>query len=614
MARFVGVDGEGWTIDGEHRYVLIAASTGEWAFDPKGLSTVRCFEFLLELPKKTVKCGFGFNYDINMMLRDVDLEPLIKLWKEGACRWKSYYLEWTPNKSFMVKSRGRVAKVYDVFGFFQSSFVKALEKWNFDVPKGVEDMKQERSKFDPSIKRTIIDYCLEECRLTSLLMDELEHALNEVDLSISNWIGAGAIASALMQRNQVRDHHQYDAVWPGVEPAILSAYFGGRVELFRQGEFPRVWDYDISSAYPSIAIGLPSLKDASWQWVPHYDPSLEWCIWDCAWNLPDSFLCPFPVRVKGSIYYPRNGRGWYHSSEVAIAQKLCGGDIKVMGGWQLQPRCDELPFSFIPRTYDHRRELKREKHAGEKVLKLGLNSIYGKLAQGAGFQGKPPLFQSFFWAGAITAGTRAKVLEVAMQSLDDLIMIATDGIFFKRDPAVPLKDGLGGLELTTMDDMFVAQAGVYQAAVDGEVYARSRGFFSREIDFDDLRRGFKERGITYEGSYESERFLGLGSSLMSRRTQLWRQWNRSDRALALHPSRKFVADYTPSTEVKLLPPMFQDAPHSEPYTPKLGFATLTDTELDELMAYIEGKDTDFHEGIEGELRHTEGTEQPARDY
>lgn len=601
MPKFIGVDGEAFT-DDEHRYVLLAASTGQFAFDPKGLSTVRCFEFLLEMPRKAVKCGFGFNYDVNMMLRDVPLEKLIKLWKEGSCKWKSYYIEWIPAKSFFVKSYGRSCKVYDVFGFFQSGFVKALEKWHIPVPEDVEAMKAERASFDAAMKKRIIEYCFKECRSLATLMDELENALNEVDLSITNWIGAGAIASALMGRNGVKDHHEYDAVWPEVEPAILSAYFGGHVELFRQGVFEQVWDYDVSSAYPSIAIGLPSLTDASWQWVDHYDPELEWCIWDCQWNLVDSFLSPFPVRVKGAIYYPGNGRGWYHSTEVRAAQKLTDSGIDVHGGWQLQPASDNRPFSFIPTTYAHRAELKREKHAGEKVLKLGLNSIYGKLAQGAGYHGKPPLFQSFFWAGAITAGTRARVLEIASTAIDDLIMVATDGIFFKRDPEIELTPGLGGLELTLMKDMFVAQAGVYQATVDGddgpEVYARSRGFFTTEIDFDDLRKGFDDHGIIYTGEYlpKKGRFCGLGSCLCQGNPDKWRTWYRSERKLGLHPARKFVKDYDSRSVVELWPPVFDEVKVSEQYVPKQGFSTLTD------------------EALEGLLEYIQGTEQPMRDY
>lgn len=592
MAQFIAVDGEGWTVGDEHRYVLLAASTGQWAFDEQGLSTVRCFEFLLELPKKTVKVGFGLNYDVNMMLRDVPIECLIRLWKEGKCRWKSYYLEWIPSKSFFIKSRGRAVKLYDVFGFFQSSFVKALEKWGQDVPEDMEQMKKERSSFDRAMKRLIIDYCLDECRSLVTLMDQLEHALNEVGLPIGNWIGAGAIASALMKRHGVKDWHQYDAEWPEIEPAIMCAYFGGRVELFRQGVFPRVWDYDISSAYPSVAITLPALTKGDWQPIARYDPSLEYCIWDCEWNLPDAFLAPFPVRLKGQIHYPRNGRGWYHSAEVRAAQKLTMNGINVHSGWQFQPTTDHKPFAFIPETYADRANLKREKHAGEKVLKLGLNSIYGKLAQGAGYQGKPPLFQSFFWAGMITAGTRARVLEIAAAAPSDLVMIATDGIFFKADPSIPTTDGLGGLELSVMEDMFVAQAGVYQATVDedGErkTIGKARGFFTREIDFDNLREGYAKHGIGYCGEYESERFVGLGSAMIQGHMDRWRSWPKTIRKMTLHPSRKFIDDYTPGDAVELHPPMFNDPQPSEIYTPKPGFATLSDSELEGLLEYIQG--------------------------
>jgi hypothetical protein len=605
MTRFIGIDGEGWTVnkgkpDEEHRYVLLAASTGQWAFNEKGLSTVRCFEFLLELPRKTVKCGFGFNYDVNMILRDVPMKQLIKLWKEGACKWKSYYIEWIPAKSLMIKSNGRAIKIYDVFGFFQASFIKSLKKWGLEVPSDMEQMKADRSQFDAAMKRLIIDYCLDECRLLAALMKDLERALLDTDLKVRNWIGAGAIASSLMQKHKVQEHHSYDDEWPDQKQAILTAYYGGRVELFRAGVFDHVWDYDVSSAYPSIAVGLPSLKDGDWSWRDQYDPSLEYCIWDCEWNLPDAFLCPFPVRLKGQIQYPRNGCGWYHAAEVRAAMSLTGGEIFIKGGWNFQPSSDDKPFSFIPTTYDYRRELKARNHAGEKVLKLGLNSIYGKLAQGAGYQDKPPMFQSFFWAGMITAGTRARVLETAMHAPDDLIMVATDGIFFKSDPHIPETGGLGGLELKTMEDMFVAQAGVYQATVEGddgpETMGRSRGFFTREIDFDDLRKGFSDVGISYEGRYQSERFAGLGSCLCQGNPQKWRHWIASERSLGLHPNRKFVKDYSLDTIYELIPPIHNDVPVSETYTPKAGFGTLTDSELEGLLEYIQG------------------TEQPLRSY
>src|SRR3954447_23558236 len=107
VTDFIAVDGESFTENGEHRYVLLAASDGRYQFDSKGLSTVRCFETLLGLTKKHIIVAFGWNYDVNMILRDLDNESLIRLWKLGWVQWNGYRIEWIPNKIFTVSSNKR---------------------------------------------------------------------------------------------------------------------------------------------------------------------------------------------------------------------------------------------------------------------------------------------------------------------------------------------------------------------------------------------------------------------------------------------------------------------------------------------------------------------------
>ena len=188
-------------------------------------------------------------------------------------------------------------------------------------------------------------------------------------------------------------------------------------------------------------------------------------------------------------------------------------------------------------------------------------------------------------------------MELAAMAPDDLVMVATDGIFFRRPIDVPLSDELGGLELTEMRDVFVAQPGVYSATVDGETFGRSRGFFSREIDFDQLRLGFQTTGPNYTGKYESTRFIGIGSALLSKDTKGWRKWKTSERKLSLYPSRKFLEDETGSTNpVRHYPPYCDPAVISAPYRARAASAPITD---DEIAAF---------------LGYTQGTEQPLRDY
>jgi hypothetical protein len=62
----------------------------------------------------------------------------------------------------------------------------------------------------------------------------------------------------------------------------------------------------------------------------------------------------------------------------------------------------------------------------EKVLKLGLNSIYGKTAQSKGMRvtrgsdgvtrAMPPRLSNMFYAAAVTAGTRAMLLDAQSSS------------------------------------------------------------------------------------------------------------------------------------------------------------------------------------------------------
>jgi len=601
VKRFIAVDGESLTEGDDHKYVLLAASTTDYIYDANGLPTATCLDFLLSLPKDAIHVAFGWNYDVNMILRDVPIQSLVRLWKSGEVEWNGYKLEWIPAKWFVVKRGKQRRKICETFGFFQSSFVNALRKWGIEPLDDIEAMKQERGAFDAAMKDRIINYCVSECAQLVELMDELELALDAVNLRLRSWVGAGSIASALMLREGIKTYIEPDTTYgKGVYDAIRGSYFGGRSELFLQGSFSTLWDYDIVSAYPSYAQYLPSLVSGEWT------PTKQYCdhpnsLWLVNWNLsPDIVVSPFPVRpsqTKTDIYYPFAGRGWYHGVEVEAAREMYGEDIHIERGYTFTPGNDLRPFDFIPELFAYRRELKDAGHGGEKVIKLGLNSLYGKLAQGVGFGGKRPPFQSYYWAGLITASTRARVLRLAAQAPDDLVMVATDGIFFRRPIDVELSNQLGGLELSIMHDVFVAQPGVYSATVDGETFGRSRGFFSREIDFDALRLGFQTAGPHYTGKYESTRFVGIGSALLTKSLNDWRTWRTSERKLSLYPSRKFIENDAGSTNpVRHTPPYCDPDLISAPYRPRAAQEPITDSEIATFLGY------------------TQGTEQPLRDY
>lgn len=610
LRPFLAIDGESVDVAGEHRYIVMTSSSGDTATDEAGLSTRACLEFLIRQardPAKPILVAFGWNYDVNMILRDLDREQLEALWTTGIVELDYpdavIELEWIPSKLFSVFAEHKAtglranAKVYDVFGFFQSSFVNALKSWGLGEDLDfIAAMKEKRGEFDPAELAEITRYSIEECERLVEMMNAVRDALHAVELRPRTWLGAGAIASTLLSRENV-DEHLGEQGSPALSEAIMRAYFGGRTEVFRQGVFATAVAWDINSAYPAAALELPSMI-GRWKRARDYDPSAEFAIWRCSWNVPEAFIAPFPFRDKRSIFYPTQGEGYYHASELAAARLLYGERIVVTSGYIFEPADPEArPFAFLAEQYDYRQELKAAGHPGEKVLKLGINSVYGKLAQGNSRDGRRPRFQSYYWAGKITADTRARALLAAAAAPEAIVAIATDGLVFGPENLAPnlgASKGLGGWERTRYRGFFVAQPGMYHAydRATNNLVKHSRGFFTKEIDFPKLKRVWLERGPLGSVECNSHRFVGLGSALMRTDFDVWRRWEDGKRRISLYSSRKDYDDLEAEPAKVLRPPGRVRAGLSDIYVPKRAVVEL---------------DPDAEEWVQG-------TEQPLRVF
>jgi hypothetical protein len=568
---FLAVDGEACEGD----YVLLCRTGSHPLADlrPGGLHTIAALEFLLQAPKGSLQVCFGLGYDVNQWLRDLPRRQLVELWERNLTYWKDYRIEWVQSKWFSVKAiDGRFAKVSEVFGFFQSSFVAALEGWGIGSPAEIKRMKAARGSFTRSEIERVTRYCEAECALLAELMDRLREASREGGVQPANWIGAGSIANALLRRHGIESHHRYDEEIASDHVAkheIRGAYYGGRVELLAQGVHRHVASADLKSAYPHAARSLPSLKASKLRKRKTFNAGRHG-IWRVRWDLRGrgsgagaSPLAPFPVRHRESIFYPLAGEGFYHTIEVATAIEL-GYPVEVRYGWVLVGKnIDVRPFDWVPDVYRARARFAAEGNAAEKMIKLGLNSVYGKLAQGEGWLGERPPFQNYFWAGYVTAATRAAVLRMAARCRGP-IMIATDGIYAAELPGRGFgrAGALGSWEVGSADRLFAAQPGVYEASTNGRTVAKSRGFFASEVDYGELRRGWETEGVDYVHHYDSTRFYGLGVALQRSDFAVWRQWRTEQRSILLLPERKLA---NPDGTLSPFPGYLE----SEPYKPKV---------------------------------------------
>lgn len=548
MSDIEAIDGE--AIDG--KYALMRSSDGRelvglthhWPhnFQPEPdlseLHTRRIFQWLANGKTMSRYCCFGVNYDANQWVKNMAEPYLKKLWENGSVFWDGWRVQWIPSKLFEAKhvAYGYGFVVDESWGYFQKRFVDALEQWQIDCPDVIEWGKAERVDFKFADLERASEYCLAECVALKELMQRVRDCSEDVGLKPRSWIGPGQLASELMRQQGVKAYHRHDKSVPGYRHAhepVRCAYFGGRVEALAQGRFDEVWTYDLSSAYPHAMLSLPNLSEAYIEPRAEYDPHAVHAIWFCRWKT-DGTLPPFPVRVSKQIWYPAAGEGFYHAAEVRAALRLFGSDIEVQGGFVLNS-VPGVPFAWVPDIYRERvRRLARGDMSGQ-MLKLALNSCYGKLAQSkssrsvSGAKGfikeSTPKWRQFWWAGEITAITRARLLEFIREAQDVPLTIATDGLVFDRRVRASITEGkLGGWEETRYTDFTLIGPGIYTAVHENKRITRSRGFFAKEVDWNLLEKAILRDGQNASYKYTSRRFIGLGAALARKDMGLWRQW------------------------------------------------------------------------------------------
>ncbi len=640
-----------------------------------GCSSEQIFDFLLSLPrqfaspdakgKAPIIISFGFSYDVGQIVKDFPYEkawevqngrpwstygkrPLkvgqvltaLELWmalraEKDLVRnlrrpvlWKDYAIHWTPGKSVTLYRLRNPDKpfrnnshnlnwierieIFDTFGFFQSSLVRAIE----DMPGAVtpEELaiikagKKERGNFKGEDIEGIKNYTTHELQalvnMMNILREGLRNAIQDKPIELTRWQGAGSVAEALIELylcggkrgvETRRELRQMLGEFEGESEDekqrldwVLRAYFGGRVDLVKQGNHQGViYEYDLSSAYPSFAVELPNMKDGRWEKV--VNPTREqvesasmvsmFHVRTHAYERDLPFYA-LPFRAKnGAIYYPPEVEGVYMRDHVIAAfrhydyfekqKRLChygvnphGPSLEIVSAWLFHPASDEKPFAWIGELFDYRASLPKKDARGQ-VVKLGINSVYGKFAQSVGKRGMPPRFVSWFFAAAITAGTQRRVVEAGLTNPDAVVMFATDGVYSTQplDVPVPEKKTLGGWEHTVAEagGVFV-QSGVYLLRYKPlkETYAdrdeenkffktRTRGFSPQHLtrvegkSYNQAVSELLSRDIPQcwergdpELHFECNVYLGLGASAVSRRT--WKRigmWKLGPRSLKL---------------------------------------------------------------------------------
>lgn len=591
LRPFLAIDGEGGGANrqGQQNYLLLGAGGGEGLQPPpletgRHLSTIECLDWICALPADPLLVGFSFGYDTTMILRDLDAERLSRLFADktmgdGQSRYTyfgDFGIEYLPKnylrvcrlRRLMLPSgpNGQIVEhwsrepdsartIYETFGFFQSSFLKALQ--TFDVGREhwetIERNKAARAGFG-RITAEIRRYNRIECELLTDLMERFRAMCHGVGIRPRQWSGAGKLAAAEHDSHATmtatdRTDRATGEVFPGVLSVVPSevmalasdAYYGGRFEVTRVGSIEGpIFEYDIGSAYPAAMLTLPCLAHAVWEPFEGKPPRGVAHVAHVTFNHPlRNHVCGLPVRKKdGRLFWPRRAQGVYWSVELDAARRI-GARLTYHGGWCYRATCDCQPFAWVRGRHEQRRALGKD--ARGYPIKLSNNSLYGKLAQRIG----SPRWGNLVWAGLITATTRAWLLDAAREAPGDVLMFATDAVFTRRPLGnVRIGDGLGEWTAERHERLFVVQPGIYWGAKRPKTRGVPVSLFTEHTDhFEATWRLWchtagRAGGPPPECGFPVPLFTGLRLAYARGKPQTAGKWTKEPRLWSFDWSRK----------------------------------------------------------------------------
>ena len=163
-----------------------------------------------------------------------------------------------------------------------------------------------------------------------------------------------------------------------------ASYFGGQLEAYKLGHIKeRVYQYDVSSLYPSVMIDKPmpchlenyEITNKSRIGMPGINPLT---------SIAEVFIVSeddtFPIRTKQGVLY-MNGCGWVTLAGPELLYAYAKGLISYSKSWATY-HCRVVFDEFVAKFWQMKLEGEKEKNLVKRTFaKLLLNSLYGKFGQ-----------------------------------------------------------------------------------------------------------------------------------------------------------------------------------------------------------------------------------------
>jgi hypothetical protein len=226
----------------------------------------------------------------------------------------------------------------------------------------------------------IEQYNMRDSEITFRFASFLQSSFNSMGCKMK--ITSASTAMDLFKRKYLNQKmHQEDLKTMENE---YKAYYGGRVEVFQRGLVKDANYYDFNSLYPSVMRNeYPDVSSSISESKGKISNIEDYHgISEIKITCPDNIDIPIlPFRNKGKLSFPTGTfKGWYSHIEIRRALEM-GYEIKEMHKQVYYTRNHHLFKQYMEDMYKIRKLKKENKDISELIIKLLMNSLYGKFGQ-----------------------------------------------------------------------------------------------------------------------------------------------------------------------------------------------------------------------------------------
>lgn len=165
--------------------------------------------------------------------------------------------------------------------------------------------------------------------------------------------------------------------------SIFKGYYGGDTQAYVRGKIENSWYYDFNSLYPSVMLNEypnPNSLNTNHRNTIEYIQNFEGMA-DVEVSCPYMDYPLLPSRINQKLIFGYGTfRGYYTNLELRKAIELGYVIKKVYHNIYYKQNCRPF-YNFVMDLYDKRKQYKEQGNKMEKVVKLLMNSLYGKFGQ-----------------------------------------------------------------------------------------------------------------------------------------------------------------------------------------------------------------------------------------